>query len=69
MKLRITFKNPDLISEYIDSVVPYEDSAKCDRAREKVADKFFEFGDYGAVEIDTEAGTGRLVPIKEWARW
>lgn len=69
MKLQVKFKDPDLISEYIDSVVPYKDSAACDAKRKKVADKYFEFGDYGALEVDTETGLGRLVPIKEWSRW
>lgn len=69
MKLRIKFKDPDLISYYLCAECGNGDDAKTDQKREKLADKFFEFGDYGAVEIDTANGTGRLVPIKEWGRW
>jgi hypothetical protein len=70
VKLKIKFKDPDMIGDYINSAVPgdYEDP-KVEAAREKIADKYFEWGDYGAVEVDTETGEGRLVPIKEWGRW
>ena len=70
MKLTIRFKNPGLIGDYLCDQVPfaddYEPTAKEEKAREKLADKFFEYGDYGCVEIDTDEGTGRLVPRKEW---
>ena len=70
MKLIIRFKDPDLIGEYIDAMAPcadeYQPTAKEEKSREKLSDKFFEWGDYGCVEIDTVEGTGRLVPRKEW---
>lgn len=72
MKLKIRFKNPDLIHEYLCKEVPMPKNATekqeedVDRKRGALCDKLFEFGDYGCVEIDTVAGTGRLVPIKQW---
>ena len=70
MKLTIRFKDPDLIYDYICAQAPFVDrykpTAKEEKARAKLAEEFFEFGDYGCVEIDTVKGTGRLVPRKKW---
>ncbi len=67
MKLRIKFKDPDLIHAYLCDQVPSPKKAteaqddRVDRMRTKLCDKLFEFGDYGCVELDTETGTGRFV--------
>lgn len=72
MKLKIRFRDPDLINEYLCKKFPMPKNATekqedaVDRKREALCDKLFEFGDYGCVEIDTVAGTGRLVPVKQW---
>lgn len=69
MKLRVKFKDPDLIGEYLDQAVPGDyDDPKVEAARDKLSRKYFEFGDYGGIEIDTEKGTGRLLTVKEWGR-
>lgn len=62
MKLRIQFKDPDLIGEYI-----YQ-AAKSDDARDELSNKYFQYGDYGMVELDTETKTWRFVPVNEQHR-
>jgi hypothetical protein len=71
MKVRIQFKDPDIIFEIVRAKHPYpadEDDVtpRMERDREAFAEKYFEYGDYGMIEIDTETLTGRVLPRKEW---
>ena len=73
MKLSIRFKDPDLIGEYLDAKFPPhagedERTARQETAMRKHADLYFEFGDYGGMQIDTETGEGRLLKRTEWER-
>lgn len=75
MKFRVTMKDPDTLHDAIhDAVVaeientglPAEEQAalrepRCDAACE-VAGRWFEYGEYLTVEIDTDAGTCVVVP-------
>ena len=71
MKVRINFKDPDAIYEILNAKHPLPDNEeditpRMEKQRDEFCDKFFEYGDYGRIEIDTETMTGRLVPRKEW---
>lgn len=54
-----------MIGEYLAREVPGT-SAAADKKRTKLADKLFQFGDYGLVELDTETMQWRFVPLSEW---
>ncbi len=74
MKLRITLKDPDGISEAIGEFVEknrpagLSDDEWCEIAEERASklrhSKFIEYGDYVTVEIDVEAGTAAVLPAK-----
>lgn len=82
MKMIIRFKDPDAIGEFLWENIVSKKAAKLikkgineddatDLAWEsdKFGDKYFEFGDYGCVEIDideTGKGTAKLLPIGKW---
>jgi hypothetical protein len=57
MKIRLTFKCPDVVDDALEDV-PEEDRA----AAEKACNKWVEYGEYLHVEIDTE--TGECRPLK-----
>lgn len=64
---QIQFKDPDLIGEIVCAHCPGDpEDPKVENAREQFSDKYFEWGDYGRVEIDLATLTGRLLPKKEW---
>lgn len=70
-KHQIQFKDPDLIFDLINAKHPMpadeEDiTPRLERLREEFSDEFFEYGDYGRIEIDSETLACRLVPRKEW---
>lgn len=73
-KLRITLKDPDGINEAIDDFVKanrptglsdeeWEDIRE-ERASKLRHSKFIEYGDYVSVEIDVDAGTAIVLPVK-----
>jgi hypothetical protein len=71
MKVRIHFKDPDAIYEILNGKHPLPDdedeiTPKMEKDRDKFCDQYFEYGDYGRIEIDTETMAGRLIPRKEW---
>ncbi len=71
MKVKIQFKDPDAIYEIVDAKHPYpndEDdiTPRMEKAREDFSREYFEFGDYGCIEVNTDTMTARLLPRKEW---
>jgi hypothetical protein len=58
VKIQITFKNPDAIDEAFRLLEPDD----ADEARE-VAEKWFEYGEYVTIELDTKKGTAEVVPV------
>ena len=71
MKIQLSFKNPDAIYEITNGKHPLPDDSdditpRLEKAREVFQDKFFEYGDYGVIEVDTETMACRLLPKKEW---
>lgn len=76
MKIKITFKDPDAVSDALDDAfraLPHPDglskaewaSVKDERRKNVSLLPFIEWHEYCTVEIDTEAGTGRIVPVGE----
>lgn len=79
MKFRITMKDPDGIYECTEDAIKRdvaaipglskdEREAVLEKRRDAVIDvrdRWFEYGDYVTVEIDTDAGTARVVEAKE----
>lgn len=71
MKIVIQFKDPDAIYEIINAKHPLPDdeddiTPRMEKAREEFAREYFEYGDYGRVEIDTDTMAARMLPKKEW---
>ena len=77
MKLTISFKDPDALSDMIDDAVEKEVSAlnlSTEEAeevenirRQKVSDKlsrWVEYGEYIRIEFDTDAGTASVLPVE-----
>ena len=70
-KVRIQFKDPDAIYDITNARHPLpagEDdiTPRMEKEREAFSDDYFEYGDYGVIEIDAETLACRLVPRKEW---
>lgn len=77
MKFTITFKDPDGVSIAIketveESLVDWEDEDEKESLREireeklyKDVRKWVEYGEYLNVEIDTDAGTCVVLPVKK----
>lgn len=74
MKFRITLKDPDGIYEGVEDAVnktrptdvtdgEWEDIKS--RRMSEITGQWFEYGDYCEIEIDTDAKTARVVPVKE----
>lgn len=78
MKFQVTMKDPDSLHDAIDeavkqdlsTVVGLDDEDKesiaeirADRVRE-IAERWFEYGEYLTVEIDTEAKTCTVLPVR-----
>lgn len=73
MKIQLQFKDPDVIWEIIRAKHPMPEdeddiSPRMEKEREMFSDLYFEYGDYGRIEIDTETLNARLVPRHEWSR-
>lgn len=71
MKVKIQFKDPDAIFDIINAKHPYPDdeddiTPRMEKDRENFSKEYFEFGDYGVIEIDTDTLAARLLPRKEW---
>lgn len=78
MKFTVTMKDPDVLGEAINRAVERdvaamkeldddEREAVIEKRKEKVAElcaKWFEYGEYLRVEIDTDAKTCTLLPAK-----
>lgn len=70
-KVIIQFKDPDAIYDIINAKHPLPDdeadvTPRMEQAQEDFADEYFEYGDYGRIEIDTETLAARLLPRSEW---
>lgn len=76
MKIKVTMKDPDVLDDAITEAVANgmgeaprdedEREALAEVRREKarkLAAKWFEYGEYLTVEIDTDAGTCVVVPL------
>lgn len=77
MKFTVTMKDPDSLADAIREAVEQgvetmnlpEDERealvdlRCDKAG-KVCGRWFEYGEYLLVEIDTEAGTATVMPVR-----
>jgi hypothetical protein len=55
MKIRLTFKTPDVLEHLSD-----EDNEQC-RA---VIGKFIKYEEYVTIELDSENGSATVVPVK-----
>jgi len=70
-KIQIQFKAPDAIWEIINAKHPLPDdeddiTPRMEKEREAFSDEYFEFGDYGMVEIDAVTMECKLIPRKDW---
>lgn len=70
-KFQIQFKDPDLIYDLINAKHPLPDdeddiTPRLEKQRDDYSDEFFEYGDYGRIEIEAETLACRLLPRKEW---
>lgn len=61
MKVTVTFKTPDAVHSSAMDVPQGEDRARF----LEVCEKFFRYGEYADVEVDTETGEARVVPAQE----
>lgn len=71
MKVKIQFKDPDAIFELINGKHPYPDderdiTPRIEENRDAFSAEYFEYGDYGRIEIDTDTMAARLLPRSEW---
>lgn len=77
MKFRVDMKDPDALSDSIDDAVEGDVALMSGDADERKAvaevrrakarelcGRWFEYGEYLTVEIDTDAGTCVVVPVK-----
>lgn len=70
-KVRISFKDPDAIYDILEVKHPLpkdqmDITNRMEQDREKFCEKYFEYGDYGLIEIDASTLECRLVPRNEW---
>lgn len=71
MKIKIQFKDPDAIWEIINGKHPLpadegDLTQNLEDARDKFSDEYFEYGDYGIIEVDVDTLETRLLPRSEW---
>jgi hypothetical protein len=71
VKVKIQFKDPDAIYDVINAKHPLPDdeddiTPRMEKEREAFSDEYFEYGDYGCIELDTDTMTARLLPRTEW---
>ena len=69
MKIRVTFKMPDAVDDAIGYAVkdamddnPKQDEEALVGAAKKACAKWFEYGEYVVVEVDTKDGTCVVLP-------
>lgn len=61
MKFKVTFKHPDAVDEALNEVAEeHRDAAR------RMCKKFFEYGEYVTVEVDTEKRTATVIPAKDY---
>lgn len=70
-KIQIKFKDPDVIYDITNARHPRPDdeddiTPRMEKERAEFESKYFEYGDYGVIEIDPDTIACRLVPRKEW---
>lgn len=70
-KVQIQFKDPDTIWDIVRAKHPFPDdeddvTPRMEREREEFCDQYFEYGDYGRIEIDISTMAARLLPRTEW---
>jgi hypothetical protein len=70
-KIQIQFKNPDAIWEIINAKHPLPDdeddvTPRMEKEREEFSSEFFEYGDYGVIEIDPVTMECKILPRKDW---
>lgn len=65
-KIQLYVKNPDAIHRIICDNVGDGDDEKADERRDQFADKYFEYGDYMMVEVDTKTMRGEIIERKRW---
>jgi hypothetical protein len=59
-KFIVSFKDPDTVGYCTrEAKLSPADQKKADR----IAKKFFEYGEYAHIEIDTDKGTATLIPV------
>ncbi len=71
MKVKIQFKDPDAIHEIINARHPLPDNEdditpRMEKERKRFSDEFFEYGDYGMIQVDTETMSACLLPRVAW---
>ena len=69
--IQIQFKSPDDIFDIINMRHPFPDdegdiTPNMEKAREDFSKNYFEYGDYGMIEIDPATLECRLLPQKDW---
>ena len=65
MKIRFTMKTPDMMDEISRQVARYtKDDDETEVVTESVMARWFKYGEYLMVEIDTEANTGTVIPVE-----
>jgi len=73
MKIKLQFKDPDAIFEILNAKHPLPDdeddiTPRMEKQRDDFSREYFEYGDYGMIEIDTDTMTARVLPRKEWKK-
>jgi hypothetical protein len=70
MKLKITLKDPDALNDEIENAVIHEyPCVGADIRSEKIEEievltrKWFKYGEYVTIEIDTETGTAKILEV------
>lgn len=71
MKIKLRFKDPDVIFEIVNAKHPLpadegDITPNMEAARDNFSDAYFEYGDYGCLEIDTDTMSARILPRKDW---
>jgi hypothetical protein len=70
-KIQIQFKDPDAIWEIVNSKHPFPEdeddiTPRMAKQREDFSREYFEYGDYGVIEIDPATMECKLLPRREW---
>ena len=61
MQIRIKMKTPDAVADALNDIQDEDEQYRL----KSLAHHWFEFGEYLTVEIDTEAKTCTVVPVKK----